>query len=60
MKIIKRILIACVTFSLLAVAVGCGTVTHSPSGTTTTIILTRHSDRDPMVDSLNEKGWLYW
>jgi hypothetical protein len=37
---------------------GCAIVTHSKLGTTTTIILTRHSDRDPLAEDLNDKGRL--
>jgi hypothetical protein len=40
------------------VATGCAIVTHSKPGTTTTIILTRHSDRDPLAEDLNDKGRL--
>ena len=58
MKLINRILIACITVSLLTVAAGCATVTHSKPGTTTTLILTRHSDRDPLAEDLNDKGRL--
>ena len=48
----------CITVSLIIVAAGCGTVTHSESGTTTTMILTRHGDRDPLAEDLNDKGRL--
>jgi hypothetical protein len=58
LKIISRLLISCITVSLIIVAAGCGTVTHSELGTTTTIILTRHSDRDPLAEDLNDKGRL--
>jgi hypothetical protein len=40
------------------VAAGCAIVTHSKPGTATTIILTRHSDRDPLAEDLNDKGRL--
>ena len=40
------------------VTAGCAIVTHSDLGTTTTIILTRHSDRDPLAEDLNDKGRL--
>ena len=40
------------------VVTGCAIVTHSKPGTTTTIILTRHSDRDPLAEDLNDKGRL--
>ncbi len=58
MKIINRLLISCITVSLILVASGCGTVTHSRPDTTTTIILTRHGDRDPLAEELNDKGRL--
>jgi hypothetical protein len=58
LKIISRLLISCITISLIVVATGCGTLTHSRSGTTTTIILTRHGDRDPLAEELNDKGRL--
>lgn len=58
MKLVNRVLIGCITVSLLTVVVGCGTVTHSKSGTTTTLILTRHGDRDPLAEDLNDKGRL--
>ena len=58
MKIINCLLVSCITVSLIIVAAGCGTVTHSEPGTTTTIILTRHSDRDPLAEDLNDKGRL--
>ena len=63
MKITRRLLISFITVSLIVVATGCATVTHSESGTTaatkpTTIILTRHGDRDPLAEELNDKGRL--
>jgi len=58
MKLISRLLKSCVTLSLIVVVVGCAIVNHSQSGTTTTIILTRHADRDPLATELNDKGRL--
>jgi len=58
LKKISRLLISCITVSLVIVAAGCATVTHSKPGTTTTIVLTRHSDRDPLAEDLNDKGRL--
>lgn len=58
MRVISRLLISCFAVSLIVVVAGCGTVTHSESGTTTVIILTRHSDRDPLAEDLNDKGRL--
>lgn len=58
MTITRRMLISCITASLVIVAAGCATVTHSRPGTTTTIILTRHGDRDPLAEELNDKGRL--
>jgi phosphohistidine phosphatase SixA len=55
-KIINRLLISCTAISLLSVSAGCTTVTHSEPGTTTTIILTRHGDRDALSKELNDKG----
>lgn len=59
MKLINRLLISSVSILLLSALAGCAsmaTVTHSQPGTTTTIILTRHADRDFMASALNEKG----
>lgn len=59
MKSINRLLISSVSLFLLTALVGCAsmaTVKYSPPGTTTTIILTRHADRDPLAAALNEKG----
>jgi hypothetical protein len=53
---IGRLLILCITVSLIVVAAGCATLTHSKPGTTTTIILTRHGDRDPLAEELNDQG----
>ena len=44
-----------VAVSLLGTLVGCAAV-HSKPGTTTTVILTRHGDRDENADELNAKG----
>jgi len=51
------------TFAFLAaiafseVLIGCAAVqVNSKPGTTTTVILTRHADRDPVSGDLNEKG----
>ena len=58
MKFISRLLKP-LTFVLLIVLVaGCAIVTHSSPGTTTTVILTRHADRDPMATELNDQGRL--
>jgi phosphohistidine phosphatase SixA len=35
---------------------GCTTLTHSQENTTTTIILTRHGERNAFADDLNDKG----
>ena len=51
-----RIPLLILTLSLTGLMTGCATVTHSLPGTTTTIVLTRHADRDPLASSLNEKG----
>ena len=58
MKITSRLLISCITVALIVVAAGCAIVTHSEPGTTTTIILTRHGDRDPLAEELNDQGRL--
>jgi hypothetical protein len=58
MKITSRLLISCITVALIVVTAGCAIVTHSEPGTTTTIILTRHGDRDPLAEELNDKGRL--
>jgi phosphohistidine phosphatase SixA len=54
-----RILLPIVTLSLSGLMPSCATsqyVTHSMPGTTTTIVLTRHGDRDNLATNLNEKG----
>jgi len=59
MKLINRLLVSGVTIFLLGALAGCAsmaTTTHSKPGTTTTIILTRHADRDLPASALNEKG----
>ena len=59
MKIIIRVLLSTLTLSLLGSMVSCATsptVSQSNPGTTTTIILTRHGDRDAFAEDLNEKG----
>jgi hypothetical protein len=58
MKLVSRLLKSCITVSLVVVVMGCVIVNHSRSGTTTTIILTRHADRDPLDTDLNDKGRL--
>jgi len=47
-----------VSISLVVTVVGCAVVNHSNSGVTTTIILTRHADRDSLATELNDKGRL--
>jgi len=56
MKQVSRLLKVCVFTSLVVALAGCAIVNHSKSGTTTTIILTRHADRDPLATELNDKG----
>ena len=58
MKIISRLQKSCITVSLIVAVAGCAIVNHSKSGTTTTIILTRHADRDTLATELNDKGRL--
>lgn len=58
MKITTRILISCITVTLVLAIAGCAIVTHSKPGTTTIIILTRHGDRDPLAEELNDTGRL--
>ena len=53
---IRRLLITIMTIFLISVLASCSAVTHSTAGTTTTIILTRHGDRDPLSKLLNDKG----
>ena len=55
MRIINRLLILSITIFLTGVLAGCATL-HSEPGTTTTIVLTRHGDRDPLSKELNDKG----
>jgi len=49
-----RLLIA--VASLAALAVGCASDLRSRPGTTTTVLLTRHADRDGESDELNARG----
>jgi hypothetical protein len=56
MKLFSRILISFIALSLVSLLVGCSTYIHSRQGETTTIILTRHGDRDNLANSLNDKG----
>jgi len=58
MKFISRLLKSCITVSFIVLVAGCAIVNHSKPGTTTTIILTRHADRDPMATELNDQGRL--
>jgi uncharacterized membrane protein len=58
MKLINRVLVTSLTFFLIGALAGCATVTHSKPGTSTTIILTRHGDRDAFSKELNDKGRL--
>ena len=57
MKFISRLLKSCITVSFIVLVAGCAIVNHSKPGTTT-IILTRHADRDPMATELNDQGRL--
>lgn len=56
MRFIRRILALTVISLAVIYGQGCTTLTHSQSNTTTTIILTRHGERDTFADDLNEKG----
>jgi len=56
MKIFNRLLISIIALSLVSLLAGCATVLHSRNGETTTIILTRHGDRDTLSNNLNDKG----
>ena len=58
MKLLSRLMKSCVSISLVIAVAGCAIVDHSRSGATTTIILTRHADRDPLATELNDKGRL--
>lgn len=53
---LKRFLCYLTIFFQLAFVTGCSLVTHSPEGTETTLVLTRHGDRDKLAKNLNEKG----
>lgn len=58
MKPVTRFLRLFIYLSIIFAVTGCAIVNHSMSGTTTTLILTRHADRDPLATELNEKGQL--
>ncbi len=53
MKLIRRLALILIAFTIIT---GCATVKHSPPGTATTIVLTRHGDRDMFSDALNATG----
>ncbi len=53
MKLVRRLALTLIAFTVIT---GCATVKHSPPGTATTIILTRHGDRDLLSDELNTTG----
>jgi phosphohistidine phosphatase SixA len=57
MRFINRLLMFVVAIIMVIVVQGCTTIpTHSKAGTTTTIILTRHGDRNSLGQELNDKG----
>ncbi len=59
MKLLYRILASGLVVTLIASLAACATqqtVNRSMPGTTTTIILTRHADRDAMALQINDKG----
>ncbi len=59
MKLLNRILATGLVVTLIAGLSACATqqtVNRSMPGTTTTIILTRHADRDAMATHINDKG----
>ena len=59
MRILSRLLLPVITLSLVGTLSGCATsqtVTHSKPGTITTIVLTRHGDREKFAKELNDKG----
>ena len=56
MKALNRLIILCITTFLIGTLVGCTAKVHSKSGTTTTIILTRHAERTAITKVLTDKG----
>lgn len=59
MNTTRRLLISAITISILSPLSGCATtetISRSLPGTTTTIILTRHGDRNIGSKELNDKG----
>ena len=59
MNVLIRLLLPVITLSLVGTLTGCATsrtVTQSSPGTVTTIVLTRHGDRESFAKELNNKG----
>lgn len=56
MQILNRLILFCITASLIGILVGCTENVQSRAGTTTTIILTRHAERTVITKVLTEKG----
>lgn len=56
MKFIRQVVISCVAITAISILTSCATGAHSQLGTTTTIVLTRHGDRNVFSLKLNDKG----
>jgi nitrous oxidase accessory protein NosD len=56
MQTLNRLILFCITVSLIGVLVSCTENVQSKAGTTTTIILTRHAERTVITKILTEKG----
>jgi hypothetical protein len=57
MQAANRLVSACLVALAFGVLAGCATeAVHSKSGTTTTVILLRHADRDEHSEQLNAQG----
>jgi hypothetical protein len=54
----NRWIAVCISIFLVGSLFGCTSIVRPETGTTTTIVLTRHADRNPFASELNEKGRL--
>lgn len=56
MQTLNRWTATCIYIFLVSTLLGCTTLVRPKPDTTTTIVLTRHADRDIFSNDLNEKG----
>lgn len=58
MQTSSRRIAVCISIFLIGSLLGCTSIVRPTPGITTTIVLTRHADRNPFASELNEKGRL--